>query len=314
MRRRGKRELAALLAVALLAGSAACGADAGEKDAATGTAEAAAGQDTETAAGQGTDAQAGAQENLEETALSLMREVNPAEAAGTDDLYRSWYEVFVYSFYDGDGDGIGDLPGLTEKLDYINDGNPATDTDLGCDGIWLMPVMPATTYHKYDVTDYCAIDEQYGTMEDFETSVDLNVDAYIPDSYISNEFQKLDIYKRIAGIETQQDYDDMLEELLDRFGEPGKAVLNLLAIAKLKAIAHQGYVTEIKQTGKTVRFTLYEKARLNTEGFPALMQKYRRGLQFKNEQEPKFILEPQGNLILALTEFAEELKSMAENM
>ena len=60
-------------------------------------------------------------------------------------------------------------------------------------------------------------------MEDFETSVDLNVDAYIPDSYISNEFQKLDIYKRIAGIETQQDYDDMLEELLDRFGEPGKA-------------------------------------------------------------------------------------------
>ena len=314
MRRRGKRELAALLAVALLAGSAACGADAGEKDAATGTAEAAAGQDTETAAGQGTDAQAGAQENMEETALSLMREVNPAEAAGTDDLYRSWYEVFVYSFYDGDGDGIGDLPGLTEKLDYINDGNPATDTDLGCDGIWLMPVMPATTYHKYDVTDYCAIDEQYGTMEDFETSVDLNVDAYIPDSYISNEFQKLDIYKRIAGIETQQDYDDMLEELLDRFGEPGKAVLNLLAIAKLKAIAHQGYVTEIKQTGKTVRFTLYEKARLNTEGFPALMQKYRRGLQFKNEQEPKFILEPQGNLILALTEFAEELKSMAENM
>ena len=87
MRRRGKRELAALLTVALLAGSAACGADAGEKDAATGTAEAAAGQDTETAAGQGTDAQAGAQENLEETALSLMREVNPAEAAGTDDLY-----------------------------------------------------------------------------------------------------------------------------------------------------------------------------------------------------------------------------------
>ena len=152
------------------------------------------------------------------------------------------------------------------------------------------------------------------TMEDFETSVDLNVDAYIPDSYISNEFQKLDIYKRIAGIETQQDNDDKLEELLDRFGEPGKAVLNLLAIAKLKAIAHQGYVTEIKQTGKTVRFTLYEKARLNTEGFPALMQKYRRGLQFKNEQEPKFILEPQGNLILALTEFAEELKSMAENM
>ena len=176
--------------------------------------------------------------------------------------------------------------------------------------------MNAVGYDLYCKMLNEAVKEAKGihTMEDFETSVDLNVDAYIPDSYISNEFQKLDIYKRIVGIETQQDYDDMLEELLDRFGEPGKAVLNLLAIAKLKAIAHQGYVTEIKQTGKTVRFTLYEKARLNTEGFPALMQKYRRGLQFKNEQEPKFILEPQGNLILALTEFAEELKSMAENM
>ena len=176
--------------------------------------------------------------------------------------------------------------------------------------------MNAVGYDLYCKMLNEAVKEAKGihTMEDFETSVDLNVDAYIPDSYISNEFQKLDIYKRIAGIETQQDYDDMLEELLDRFGEPGKAVLNLLAIAKLKAIAHQGYVTEIKQIGKTVRFTLYEKARLNTEGFPALIQKYRRGLQFKNEQEPKFILEPQGNLILALTEFAEELKSMAENM
>ena len=176
--------------------------------------------------------------------------------------------------------------------------------------------MNAVGYDLYCKMLNEAVKEAKGihTMEDFETSVDLNVDAYIPDSYISNEFQKLDIYKRIAGIETQQDYDDMLEELLDRFGEPGKAVLNLLAIAKLKAIAHQGYVTEIKQTGKIVWFTLYEKARLNTEGFPALMQKYRRGLQFKNEQEPKFILEPQGNLILALTEFAEELKSMAENM
>ncbi|HKM35582.1 MAG TPA: alpha-amylase family glycosyl hydrolase [Lachnospiraceae bacterium] len=88
-----------------------------------------------------------------------------------DDKYRTFYEVFVYSFYDSNGDGVGDLKGLTDKLDYINDGNPATSTDLGCNGIWLMPVMPSTTYHKYDVTDYYDIDPEYGTMEDFDAFV-----------------------------------------------------------------------------------------------------------------------------------------------
>ena len=174
--------------------------------------------------------------------------------------------------------------------------------------------MNAVGYDLYCKMLSEAVKEAKGihTMDDFETSIDLNVDAFIPDSYISNEFQKLDIYKRIAGIENQQDYDDMLEELLDRFGEPTKAVLNLLAIAKLKAIAHQGYVTEIKQLGKEVRITLYEKANLNTQGIPLLMQKYRRDLQFKVEQEPKFIYEPQGNLIQSLTEFAVELRDLAE--
>lgn len=85
-----------------------------------------------------------------------------------DDNYRTYYEVFLYSFYDSDGDGIGDINGLIEKLDYINDGDPNTDTDLGFTGIWLMPIMPSDTYHKYDVKDYYDIDPQYGTLEDFE--------------------------------------------------------------------------------------------------------------------------------------------------
>lgn len=88
-----------------------------------------------------------------------------------DDNYRNFYEIFVYSFYDSNGDGIGDINGVISKLDYINDGNEATDSDLGFNGIWLMPIMPSTTYHKYDVTDYYNIDPQYGTLEDFKKLV-----------------------------------------------------------------------------------------------------------------------------------------------
>lgn len=88
-----------------------------------------------------------------------------------DDKYRTTYEIFVYSFYDSDGDGIGDLNGVTRKLDYINDGDDTTDTDLGCNEIWLMPISPSTTYHKYDVTDYKDIDPEYGTLEDFDNLV-----------------------------------------------------------------------------------------------------------------------------------------------
>jgi len=77
-----------------------------------------------------------------------------------DDNYRNYYEIFVGSFYDSDGDGMGDLKGVEEKLDYIS--------DLGCNGIWLMPIMPSPTYHKYDTTDYEAVDEAYGTADDFK--------------------------------------------------------------------------------------------------------------------------------------------------
>lgn len=100
--------------------------------------------------------------------LTQMDEVNTAELNMIDDKYRNYYEVFVYSFCDSDGDGIGDIQGLISKLDYINDGDPTTDTDLGCTGIWLMPIMPSSTYHKYDVINYKDIDSQYGTLEDFE--------------------------------------------------------------------------------------------------------------------------------------------------
>lgn len=81
-----------------------------------------------------------------------------------DDNYRNYYEIFVYSFYDTDGDCIGDFQGVIEKLDYIE--------YMGFNGIWLMPIMPSPSYHKYDVTDYYSVEEAYGTMEDFEQLIE----------------------------------------------------------------------------------------------------------------------------------------------
>lgn len=79
-----------------------------------------------------------------------------------------FYEIFVRSFYDSDGDGIGDLQGLIQKLDYLNDGDPATDTDLGVTGLWLMPITQSPSYHGYDTTDYRTVENDYGTNADFQ--------------------------------------------------------------------------------------------------------------------------------------------------
>jgi glycosidase len=87
------------------------------------------------------------------------------------DNYRTGYEVFVHSFYDSNGDGIGDLKGLTKKLDYINDGKDKSGDSLGCSEIWTMPIFASPTYHKYDVTDYKSIDKSYGTLDDFDDLV-----------------------------------------------------------------------------------------------------------------------------------------------
>ncbi|HZN94755.1 MAG TPA: alpha-amylase family glycosyl hydrolase, partial [Myxococcales bacterium] len=78
------------------------------------------------------------------------------------------YELFVRSFQDSNGDGKGDLPGLISKLDYLNDGDPATTTDLGVDAIWLMPIFASPSYHGYDTTDYDLVEPDYGTNADFQ--------------------------------------------------------------------------------------------------------------------------------------------------
>ncbi|MEQ8674509.1 MAG: alpha-amylase family glycosyl hydrolase [Aggregatilineales bacterium] len=85
---------------------------------------------------------------------------------------RVFYEIFVRSFYDSDGDGIGDLQGVISQLDYLNDGDPTTDSDLGITGIWLMPINPSPSYHGYDVTDYLGVNSEYGTLDDMRQLIE----------------------------------------------------------------------------------------------------------------------------------------------
>ena len=105
------------------------------------------------------------------SATPLMFDINNGEYHNLDDKYGTCYEIFLRSFCDANGDGIGDINGLISKLDYINDGNPKSEDDLGADEIWLMPIHPSPSYHKYDVVDYMNIDEVYGNLDDFDNLV-----------------------------------------------------------------------------------------------------------------------------------------------
>ena len=125
--------------------------------------------------------------------------------------------------------------------------------------------------------------------EDYNTEIDLDIDAFIPERYIRNEMQKLDIYKRISGIQNEEEYDDMLEELMDRFGELPKAVQNLLLVSRLRARAHDLYLTEVTQKGEEIRMVLYEKAQINTAGIDGLLKQYRGRLKFTIDKNPYFL-------------------------
>ena len=142
--------------------------------------------------------------------------------------------------------------------------------------------MEAVGYDLYCKMLNEAVKEAKGlkTEESFDTAIDVDIDAYIPMGYIPNEVQKLDIYKRIAGIETEEETEEMLEELIDRFGDLPKSVENLLYIAKVKSMAHEVYLTEVSQKADTLKFTLYEKAKIDVSKIPQLVTMYGVNLKF----------------------------------
>ena len=150
--------------------------------------------------------------------------------------------------------------------------------------------MEAVGYDLYCKMLNEAVKHLKGEMEEesYTTTLDLNVDAFIPASYIQNEYQKLDIYKRIASIENEEEMDDMLEELIDRFGDVPKKVQQLLSIAMLKALAHSAYVIAVEQKGEKIKFVMYEQAKVKVEKIPDLVQKYKGDLQFTVDANPYF--------------------------
>ncbi len=153
--------------------------------------------------------------------------------------------------------------------------------------------MEAVGYDLYCKMLNEAVKEAKGITaeEQFDTSIDIEIDAYIPMGYIPNEFQKLDIYKRIAGITSDEEAAEMTDELTDRFGDLPKSVENLLFIAKVKSLAHQVYVTDICQKGDTLKFTLYEKARIDAAKIQPFLLSYGPRLKFTADAKaPYFTL------------------------
>ena len=98
--------------------------------------------------------------------------IEGVKAEASADKYRNVYQIFTQSFCDSDGDGVGDFKGIISQLDYLNDGDPNGGEDLGVDALWMTPINPSESYHKYSVEDYYNVDESFGTLEDFDKLVE----------------------------------------------------------------------------------------------------------------------------------------------
>ncbi|MBQ7360237.1 MAG: transcription-repair coupling factor [Lachnospiraceae bacterium] len=172
--------------------------------------------------------------------------------------------------------------------------------------------MEAVGYDLYCKMLNEAVKMQKGipTILDFTTTVDLDVDAFIPAEYIVNEIQKLDIYKRIAGIESLKERDDMKDELLDRFGAVPESVENLLRIALIRVAAHSLYLTEVKGKNERIQFCFRPDAQIDPAGIPKLNEKYKDKMSFAAYGTPTLtiryrktgLVEKDAKLLLDLTE------------
>ena len=174
--------------------------------------------------------------------------------------------------------------------------------------------MEAVGYDLYCKMLNQAVMEAKGEkiQEDFETSVDIDIDAFIPSAYIKNEFQKLDMYKRIASIQNVEEYGEMLDELIDRFGELPKPAANLLLVALIRAEAHEAGVVQLVHKEKETRIYMHERADVDAAAIPDFLAVYGKKMQFKSTaKNPYFIINMKG---LKGQGLLMEEKQLVENM
>lgn len=151
--------------------------------------------------------------------------------------------------------------------------------------------MEAVGYDLYCKMLNEAVKKEKGARVDneFQTTVDMDIDAFIPDTYVRDEFTKLDLYKRIAGVENDVEAEDMIEEMEDRFGKVPESVVNLIDIALIRVMAHTVYVEELSAKKLTIQFNIYERAAMNPANIPEVLYQIGDSLQFKATGKPYFL-------------------------
>ena len=169
--------------------------------------------------------------------------------------------------------------------------------------------MEAVGYDLYCKMLNDAILEQKGERkgEEFETAIEIPIDAYIPSSYVKNELTKLELYKRISGVWTSEDYEDMLDELTDRFGEPPSTVMNLLEIAMLKAKAHEAFIASIAYKNEQLRIEMADGVRIKMELLEPFIVKYMNNIRIVTGEKSGFVVDVEKKNVAGFIKNLEEI-------
>jgi len=173
--------------------------------------------------------------------------------------------------------------------------------------------MEAVGYDLYCKMLNEAILQQKGEKveEDFNTTIELPIDAYIPSTYVKNEMTKLELYKRISGVWTDEDYEDMLDELTDRFGEPTYEVTNLLLVAKLRAKAHAACIAGITYKNKQVHVEMASGVQVKVDLLDDFLTKYLNNIRVVTSVNPGFVIDLEKK---SLKSFVAELEEIIEDI